>query len=190
MSDATGTGPLADLPPSDDKDKRDLPRAEMKASEKLETMRAENAELKDKYLRSLAEMDNFRKQQQRLAQDRTRQEKKTLLLRLIEVVDDLDRALNYQEVADRETLLNALKLTYSQLRTLLQRENVMTFPTEGEPFDPRMHEAIESVDVTGMPEGHVVQEVLRGYRYGDELLRPARVHVSSGRETATPQESQ
>ncbi len=148
----------------------------------LEAARSELAEMTDKYKRSVADMDNFRKLQERRSLDRTRQEKKSLLLRIIEVVDDLDRALSFQEVADRETLLQSLKHTYAQLGAMLQREGVTTFTTEGESFDPRLHEAVESVDNSGLPEGHVAQEVQRGYRFGDDLLRPARVHVSSGND--------
>ncbi len=146
----------------------------------LEATRAQLEEMKDKYLRALAEMDNVRKQQERRSADRIKQEKKTLFLRLVEVVDDLERALSYQDVADRETLLNSLRLTYNQITTLLQREGVVSFVSQGDTFNPHMHDAVESVDNSGKPEGHIVQEMQKGYRYGDELLRPARVHVSSG----------
>jgi len=146
----------------------------------LEVARAEAAELRDKYLRASAEMDNVRKQQERRALDRIKQEKKTLFTRLIDVVDDLERALAYQTVAERDALLNSLKLMHTQLSTLLQREGVTSFTSTGDQFDPRLHDAIESVDGSGHPEGHIVQEMQPGYRYNDELLRPARVHVSSG----------
>lgn len=148
----------------------------------IEALRTELAETKDKYLRSVADMDNFRKQQERRATDRVKQEKKTVLLQIIAVVDDLERALAYQDVADRDSLLGALRLMSNQLNGLLQREGVSSFTTAGEAFDPRMHEAVESVDGSGKPEGHVVQEMQKGYRYGDDLLRPARVHVSSGQD--------
>src|SRR5215469_5290843 len=98
----------------------------------LEATRAQFEEMKDKYLRALAEMDNVRKQQERRSADRIKQEKKTLFLRLIEVVDDLERALSYQDVADRETLLNSLRLTYNQISTLLQREGVVSFVSQGD----------------------------------------------------------
>jgi molecular chaperone GrpE len=154
--------------------------AETELHAQLETARAEIAELKDRYLRVLADMDNFRKQQERRASDRVHQEKKTLLLRIVEVMDDLDRALSYQEVADRDSLLGALRHTQAQLTAALQQEGVTSFPATGEAFDPHVHEAVERVDNSGKPEGEVVHEMQKGYRFGDELLRPARVHVSSG----------
>jgi molecular chaperone GrpE len=146
----------------------------------LEAARAEVADLKDKYLRLRADMDNFRKLQEKRAQDRIKQEKKNMLLRVIETIDDLERALAYQEVADRDALLGALKHVHGQLMAMLQREGVISFTTQGEAFDPHVHEAVERVDDSGKPEGEIVQEMQKGYLYGDELLRPARVHVSSG----------
>ena len=165
-------------------DQKDV-RATTDASElllQLETTQAELAESNDKYLRLRAEMDNFRKLQEKRAQDRVKQEKKAVLLRVIDAIDDLDRALVYQEVADRDSLLGALKHLHGQLNTLLQREGVVSFTTPGEAFDPHIHEAIERVNDSGKPEGEIVQEMQRGYLYGDELLRPAKVHVSSGED--------
>jgi len=163
---------------ADDNQTQEATVTELQAQ--LEAARTEATESKERYLRAVAEMDNFRKQQERRANDRVKQEKTTLFKRIVEVVDDLDRALVYQDVADRDTLLNALRLMHSQLTTFLQREGVTSFVSEGTTFDPHVHDAVESVDNSGKPEGHIIQEMQRGYRYGDELLRPARVHVSSG----------
>ena len=168
---------------SDQKDARATTEAS-ELQKQLEATQAELAEANDKYLRLRAEMENFRKLQERRAQDRVKQEKKAVLLRVIEAIDDLDRALIYQEVADRDSLLGALKHLHGQLSVLLQREGVVSFSTPGEAFDPHMHEAIERVDDSGKPEGEIVQEMQRGYLYGDELLRPAKVHVSSGEDAA------
>jgi molecular chaperone GrpE len=156
-------------------------------NKELEAARAEAADLKDKYLRLRAEMDNFRKLQERRALDRIKQEKKNLLLHIIEVIDDLERALAHQDVLDRDTLLSSLKHLHSQLSAMLQREGVVSLPSQGEAFDPRLHEAIERVDASGKPEGEIVQETQKGYLYGDELLRPARVHVSSGEDAPQKQ---
>ncbi len=151
-------------------------------NKELEAARAEAADLKDKYLRLRAEMDNFRKLQERRAQDRIKQEKKGLLLHVIEAIDDLERALAHQDVLDRDTLLGSLKHLHSQLNAMLQREGVVKLTSQGETFDPHLHEAVERVDSSGKPEGEIVQEMQKGYLYGDELLRPARVHVSSGED--------
>ena len=150
----------------------------------LEAARVEVADWKDKYLRLRAEMDNFRKMQEKRAQDRVKQEKKNLLLRVLEAIDDIERALAYQDVADRDALLGSLKHLHSQLNTMVQREGVVSMSTEGESFNPHLHEAVERVDSSGQPEGAIVQEMQKGYLYGDELLRAAKVHVSSGEDAA------
>jgi molecular chaperone GrpE len=150
----------------------------------LEAARAEASEYKDKYLRLAADIENTRKLLDRRATDRVKNEKKAIFVRLIEVVDDLERALSYQDVANRETLLDTVRMMHTQLTNLLEREGVTSFASAGSTFDPRIHDAVESVDNSGHPEGHVVQETQRGYRLGDELLRPARVHVSSGNDAS------
>nr|MBF6592446.1 nucleotide exchange factor GrpE [Ktedonobacterales bacterium] len=137
----------------------------------LEQTRAELAEAKDKYLRTVAEMDNFRKQMEKRMADRVRLDKRNVMLRVIEVVDDLERALAYVDVADKDTLAGALRHMHNQINTMLQREGVTSFTSSGESFDPRVHEAVESVDNSGQPEGQIVQEMQKGYKFNDELLR-------------------
>lgn len=161
---------------------QEMPQDVAELQKQLEAARAEAAEYKDRFLRAAADMQNFRNLQERRASDRVKQEKRTMLMRIIEVVDDLDRALAYQEVADKATLLASLKHMHSQMRTLLEREGVTGFDAQGEMFDPHVHDAVERIDGSGKPEGEVVQEIQKGYRIGEDLLRPARVNVSSGQD--------
>ncbi|HEY7834129.1 MAG TPA: nucleotide exchange factor GrpE [Ktedonobacterales bacterium] len=146
----------------------------------LAAARAEASANWDKYLRERAEMDNFRKRQERVAADRIRYEKRELLQRVLEVMDNLDRAMNFEETMDRENLHQGLRMVHWQLEELLKGEGLSTVPAVGQPFDPHVHEAIEQVESAEYPEGVVVEEVRRGYMLGDEMLRPARVKVSSG----------
>jgi molecular chaperone GrpE len=81
---------------------------------------------------------------------------------------------------DRENLHQGLRMVHWQLEELLKGEGLSTVPAVGQPFDPHVHEAIEQVESAEYPEGVVVEEVRRGYMLGDEMLRPARVKVSSG----------
>jgi molecular chaperone GrpE len=144
--------------------------------------RAEAAANWDKYLRERAEMDNFRKRQERTADERIRSEKKQLLHQVLEVMDNLDRAMRFEESMDRESLHQGLRMVQWQLNELLKKEGLTAVPTVGQPFDPHVHEAIEEVQSEDHPEGTVVEEVRKGYMLGDEMLRPARVKVSSGAE--------
>jgi molecular chaperone GrpE len=149
--------------------------------EQLSAARAEAEQYKDKYLREYADKDNFRKRQERMTADRIRREKRDLLERLLDVMDNLERALGYQDSADREGMQQGLRMVQWQLTQLLQSEGLTPIPTVGQPFDPYVHEAIETLTSTEYPEGIVVEEVRKGYRIGDETLRPARVKVSAGR---------
>jgi molecular chaperone GrpE len=125
-------------------------------------------------------MDNFRKRQERIYADRVQREKRELLGKVLEVVDNLDRALRFQDTMDRDGLQQGLRMLQWQLNELLKGEGLTPVPTVGQTFDPYVHDAIESVASDDYPEGVVVEEVRRGYKLGDETLRPARVKVSSG----------
>lgn len=134
----------------------------------------------EKYLRERAEMENFRKRQERLATDRIRRDKRDLLHKVLDVMDNLDRAMRFEDSMDRESLHQGLRMVQWQLGELLKGEGLTTVPTVGQPFDPHVHEAVEQVQTEEHPEGTVVEEVRKGYMLGDEMLRPARVKVSSG----------
>ncbi len=154
--------------------------AELEAQ--LAAAKAEAAQNWDKYLRERAEMDNFRKRQERVATDRVRREKREMLGKVLEVVDNLERALVYQDTMDRDALQQGMRMLQWQLNELLKMEGLTPVSSVGEPFDPYVHEAIETVASSEHPEGVVVEEVRKGYKLGDETLRPARVKVSSGPE--------
>jgi molecular chaperone GrpE len=146
----------------------------------LEAARAEAAAYKDKYLREYADKENFRKAQERRTAERLRYEKRDMLHRVLDVMDNLDRALNYQESLDREGLQQSLRMVHWQLNELLKQEGLTPVTAVGEAFDPRVHEAVEMVASGSHPEGVVVEEVRKGYKLGEETLRPARVRVSAG----------
>lgn len=136
----------------------------------------------DKYLRERAEMENFRKRQERVLVDRVQQQKKALLQKMLGVMDNVERALAYQDTLDRQGLQQALRMMQWQLNEVLRGEGLNTVPTVGEPFNPYIHEAVEAVEDSDKPEGTIVEEVLKGYTLGDETLRPARVKVSVNKQ--------
>jgi molecular chaperone GrpE len=146
----------------------------------LEQARQEAAENWNKYLRERAEMENFRKRQERIAADRLQREKKALFQNILSVMDNVERALAYQDTMDHQGLQQALRMVMWQMNEVMRNEGLTPVPTVGEVFDPYVHEAIEAVENSDQPEGTVVEEVLKGYKLGDETLRPARVKVSAG----------
>jgi molecular chaperone GrpE len=170
---------------------QDLPRTEEESSSpeaariaELETQlaqaRQEASDNWSKYVRERADMDNFRKRQERVFADRVQQQKKALLHNLLGVVDNVERALVYQDTLDRQGLQQALRMVQWQMNEVLRGQGLAPVATVGEPFNPYLHEAIEAVEDSDKPEGTIVEEVLKGYTLGEETLRPARVKVSMG----------
>lgn len=146
----------------------------------LQAAREEVVLYKDKYLRERAEMDNFRKRQERIAADRMQRYKRDLLEKVLEVMDNLDRAIGYQDSMDRESLQQGMRMVQWQMNELLKTEGLTPVPAVGQPFDPHLHEAVESVPSDEHPEGIVVEEIRKGYMLGNDMIRPARVKVSGG----------
>ena len=146
----------------------------------LAQARQETAEFKDKFLRERADMDNFRKRQERNAQERVQREKKDLILKVLGVMDNVERALAYQETMDRQALQQTLRMLMWQMNEVMKGEGLTPISTVGEKLNPYEHEAIELVENSDQPEDTIVEEVLKGYKMGNETLRAARVKVSAG----------
>jgi molecular chaperone GrpE len=140
---------------------------------------AEGIDWRDRALRLQAEMDNYRKRQQRLAQDSVDAERERLLRGFLLVVDNLERALAVQP-GDGRGLREGIQLTHQAALQLLRREGVEPVGAQGQPFDPRRHEAVTTVDHAwkGLPANSIAEVVEPGYRQGDRLLRPAKVVVA------------
>ncbi len=146
----------------------------------LAQARQETSEFKDKFLRERADMDNFRKRQERNAQERVQREKKALILNILGVMDNVERALTYQETMDRQALQQTLRMLMWQMNEVMKGEGLTPITTVGEKLNPYEHEAIELVENSDQPEDTIVEEVLKGYKIGNETLRAARVKVSAG----------
>ena len=135
---------------------------------------------RDRALRLQAEMKNFRKRQQRLADERVEADRECLLRAFLRVADDLERALNAEET-DANNLRQGVDVTYQALMQLLEREGVERIKVKGQPFDPTWHEAISTIShqATETEPDTVVKVILAGYRLNQRLLRPARVVVAT-----------
>ncbi len=134
----------------------------------------------DKFLRCRADMDNYKKRMDRTLADLTRSARRDLLVRLLSVKDNLERALHYGESSptNGESIMEGVRLTQYQLDNLLQLEGVEAIDAEGKTFDPHLEEAVQRVNDASVRDHTVVQVVRNGYMYGDEVLRPAQVVVS------------
>ena len=133
------------------------------------------SELKDKYLRAAAQAENTRKWTERSVQARADEQRQALLRQLLEVTDNLERAL--ANPTDPQALNQGVQITLRQMMQVLERAGVERIDVEsGQPFDPSTQEAVE-VRAGSVPHPLIVAVVQPGYSYNGKLLRPARVVV-------------
>jgi molecular chaperone GrpE len=140
---------------------------------------AECNNLQEEYLRALADFDNLRKRTQRDSELSRRLALEALVLDLVPVLDNFDRAVQTSgEGASAESLKKGMDLIHRQLRETLCKHGVEAYSCVGTEFDPRRAEAISFVHTDEHKPGTVVSEVCKGYACGDRVLRPARVVVA------------
>ena len=149
-----------------------------------EQLKAENAQLKDElrreheiYLRNLADFDNYRRRIERERANTAQAGKRQMVLSLLEVLDDFERALAHIDESPA-SVSAGLGAIHRRLAGLLAAQGVTPFESVSQPFDPALHEAVGSVESDAQAPGTVLDELSRGYRWGQELLRPARVRVA------------
>ena len=143
----------------------------------IETLRAERDALLDRLARLQAEFDNARKRAAREQQEFREFAAADVIKTLLPILDSFERALK-TETGESGDFRNGIELIYRQLQDALQKIGVKPIPAIGQVFDPRVHEAIEMVDTTEVEDHHVLDELQRGYKYKDRLLRPAMVRVA------------
>lgn len=159
--------------------------------EKLKTEAAQAAEWKDKCLRTAADFDNFRKRAAREKVETSKYATQQLLSRLLPTMDNFEAALQHADPAAGSTtvqsLIDGLKMTLTQLHGVLREAGVEVVNAEGQHFDPQWHEAVQHIESHDHPAGKVIQQLRKGYKLSDRLLRPATVVVSKGQpEPAQP----
>jgi len=154
-----------------------VPEAEDTVSKsEYDLLKAERDQLIDRLARLQAEFDNARKRAEREKADFRDFATGNVVDQFLPVVDNFQLAL--ASTGDVEQLRAGVQLIVKQMEETLQRMNVTAIPAVGEPFDPRVHEALGSVDRNDIPDQHVAEEIRRGYKLRDRLLRPALVRVA------------
>lgn len=146
----------------------------------LAQAKKEAADNWNKYVAVRADWDNFRKRQERLVSDRVLYQKKALFNKLLEVLDNVERALMYEDTLDKTQLQHTLHMLQWQMNEVLRGEGLNAVASVGENFNPYLHEAVEAVEDSDKPDGVILEELRKGYTLGEETLRPARVKVSVG----------
>lgn len=147
-------------------------------AESVGALRRERDEYYDRLLRTAAEFDNYRKRVERERRDMSRMAAADVLLDVLRILDDLERALDAPAPPEAEQYRQGVELIHRQVLALLERHGVTAIDAVGTEFDPNVHEAVFAEQSADHPEGHVMAELQRGYRIGDRLLRPARVKVA------------
>ena len=146
------------------------------AVSEVEKLKAERDALLDRLARLQAEFDNARKRAVREQQEFRDFAAADVIKNILPILDSFERALKVG--GDSGEFRSGVELIYRQLQDALQKSGVQPIAALGQAFDPRVHEAIEMVDTTEVPDHHVMDELQRGYKYKDRLLRPAMVRVA------------
>jgi molecular chaperone GrpE len=135
----------------------------------------------DRLLRTTADFENFKKRAAREKQDAIRFANETVLQKLVPVLDNFDMALAAAQAAQSEkapSLQAGINMIYQQLKQTLVEAGLEEIDASGKRFDPNLHEAVSQKETTEAPEGQVVQQLRKGYKLRERLLRPASVVVA------------
>jgi molecular chaperone GrpE len=151
------------------------------SGEEIERMAGQLVENRDKYVRLLADFDNFRRRAHKERQDVIEFGHENLVKDLLSTVDNLDRAIEHahqNDGGDLASLLQGVELVQRELYAVLAQHEVHVIDAEGSEFDPSLHEAMAQVHDDSAPPNTVIEVLQTGYRLRDRLLRPARVVVA------------
>ncbi|GGM31165.1 protein GrpE [Paraliobacillus quinghaiensis] len=146
---------------------------------KVEALQKEKDEVYQRLLRVQAEYDNFRKRTQKEKEAERKYRSQSLITELLPVVDNFERALQTDVNGDgAKQFVDGIKMVYRQLSDALEKEGVEVIPTKGEAFDPHLHQAVMQVEDDQYDSNVVVEELQKGYKLKDRVIRPAMVKVN------------
>ncbi len=180
--DSGGATPESDSEEAAARETHETPEAqEAEEAPELEKARAEAAEMKRHYLRSVADLENFRKRMAREKQEIIRSASASVIESILPVLDNLRLGLqaaeNHPEAKDVTT---GFQMVEDQLKRVLEEQGLEELKPDGAPFDPNFHECLSHQASDTVPEDHVIQTIRSGYRLNERLIRAANVIVSSG----------
>lgn len=187
MTDTTARDPQG-MP-----DPAEMPETQGEAPDPVAELAKEAAELKDRLLRTLAEMENLRRRTEREVADARVYGVTNFARDIVGVADSMERAMKALDDGIRDkadagvkALLDGVELTERELLKVLEKHGVTKLEPKGQKFDPNMHQAMFEMPDPSVPAGMVVQVVQPGYKIGERVLRPAMVGVSKGGPKQAP----
>jgi molecular chaperone GrpE len=174
-------------------DPAEMPETQGEAPDPVAELAKEAAELKDRLLRTLAEMENLRRRTEREVADARVYGVTNFARDIVGVADSMERAMKALDDGIRDkadagvkALLDGVELTERELLKVLEKHGVTKLEPKGQKFDPNMHQAMFEMPDPSVPAGMVVQVVQPGYKIGERVLRPAMVGVSKGGPKQAP----
>jgi molecular chaperone GrpE len=169
-------------------DGADAEVTELSLEQQFDVMRAERDENYDRMLRARAELENYRRRVQKEYEEFRQYQSLALIRDLLPALDNLTRAVDSAVGPnDADGLIDGVKMVKQQLHDTLARHSVVVIESVGQQFDPNLHEAIRHLPSTEQPAMTVLEEIERGYKLHDRVIRPSKVIVSSGPpETSEP----
>ena len=148
--------------------------------DETEVLKQQVKEEQEKYLRSLADMENTRKRMQKEKHDTTRFAVENVIAEFLAPLDNFENALSFVHQASEETQnwAKGFEMILAQFKDILSSHKVTPFSSEGQTFDPHLHEVLELEETEKHEDGMIIQEFLKGYKCGERILRPSRVKVA------------
>lgn len=149
------------------------------STESTDELKTQLEQVKKDYLYLRAEYDNYRRQSIKERSELLRYAGEKLVRDLLDTLDIFDTALTAEVTPENvDNFVKGVQLTAKQLQATLNRHGIVALPTEGQPFDPSVHEALSSEPTDDVPEGHVSRVFKKPYKYHDKILRPGQVVVA------------
>ena len=153
-----------------------LPPVDLEAE--IERLQEELIDERDRNLRTLADFKNYRRRIERDGNKIAEESKKIMMLPLLDIIDDLEKALLSSHDA-KKPFVKGVQIIHQKILTLLETYGVLPFKSVGMPFDHNLHEAVAMAKHEGSEPGIIIDELRRGYLMNDELLRTAQVRVAA-----------
>lgn len=148
-------------------------------NDEISALKAELDNVNNQYLRLAADFDNYRKRQAQERESLLRYGAEESLKKMIEVLDNVDRAKkSVENVEDVATLKDSYDVVFKQIIEVLRKMGLESIDAEGQEFDPNFHEAVMQTPTSEQPENTIVAVMQKGYKLGDKVLRPALVNVA------------
>ncbi|MCP8616915.1 nucleotide exchange factor GrpE [Salirhabdus salicampi] len=146
--------------------------------QEMEQLQEDNATLQDKLVRTQADFDNFRKRMKKEKEQDLKYKSQSVMTELLPVLDNFERALQTEQSDNSQGFVEGVEMVYRQLKQALEKEGLEEIATVGEQFDPHLHQAVMQASEADKDDNEVVEELQKGYKLKDRVIRPAMVKVN------------